>query len=111
MHKRLPSGLVLGLALAACGAAGSAGTAQRVEVFKADGSRQCEPDSGQSPAAMRTDLEAAGIRVHAARSASDGMLHMQVCGAPTGRINVFSIDAAGLDAARSLGFQPLAGPR
>jgi hypothetical protein len=79
---------------------------QHIEVFKPDGSRQCERDTGTPPSRMRAELAAAGILVHSARSASDDMMHTQVCGAPTGRINVFVIDSAALDDARALGFLP-----
>jgi hypothetical protein len=106
------SGLALLCAAAGAGAAdGSAGPAEHVEVFRPDGSRQCEPDSGTPPAAMRAELEAAGVTVHAARTGSDGMMYPQVCGAPTGRINVFSIDPAALADARALGFMPLGEPQ
>jgi hypothetical protein len=85
-----------------------AGGARHVEVFKPDGSRQCEPDSGLPPQDMRAELEAAGIIVYATRSGPDGTMYLQVCGAPTGRINIFTIDAAALDAAQTLGFLPRA---
>lgn len=116
MHKGSLIGWWFGLALlcavAGAGAADdSAGPAEHVEVFKPDGSRQCEPDSGTPPAAMRAELEAAGVTVHAARTGSDGMMYPQVCGALTGRINVFTIDPAALDDARALGFMPLGEPQ
>lgn len=82
------------------------GTPERIDVFKPDGSRQCEPDSGESIAAMREQLTAAGVQVHAARTTMDGMHHAQVCGAPTGRIHVFTIDAAAAETAADLGFLP-----
>jgi hypothetical protein len=113
MHKATLIGWWSGLALlcAVAGAAGGgAGPAEQIEVFKPDGSRQCEPDSGTPPAAMRAELEAAGITVHAARIGSDGMMYPQVCGAPTGRIHVFSIEPAALDDARTLGLMPLGEP-
>jgi hypothetical protein len=82
------------------------GAPGRIDVFKPDGSRQCEPDSGTPIAAMRKQLTVAGIEVHAARTTTDGMHHAQVCGAPTGRIHVFTIDAAAAETAADLGFLP-----
>jgi hypothetical protein len=81
----------------------------RIEVLKPEGSRQCEPDSGTPIDAARSELEAAGVTVYAARTAGDGMNHMQVCGSPTGRLHFFSIDAADAAAAAELGFMPAPG--
>lgn len=85
-------------------ATGSA--AGRIDVFKPDGSRQCEPDSGTPIGAVRAQLADAGVEVLAARTTTDGMHHAQVCGAATGRIHVFTIDAAGAETAANLGFLP-----
>jgi len=116
MNEHNLVGRSLGVALLCIACAGGAQTppapddAQRIEVFKPDGSVQCEPDTGTPPETMRAELETAGITVYDARSASDGMMHIQVCGSPTGRINVFTIDGTALDEAQALGFQPLVAP-
>ena len=96
--------------LAAPSAAQTDGTQQsgRIDIFKPDGSRQCEPDSGIPIDAMQRELTEAGVDVHAASTAADGMLRPQVCGAPTGQIHVFTIDAAAAQAAADLGFLPAA---
>jgi hypothetical protein len=78
-----------------------------VQVYRDDGSLQCEPGSGPPPAAMAERLGSAGITVHGSGTGHDGLSRAAVCGAPTGRINVFDIDAADLDAALGLGFRPL----
>jgi hypothetical protein len=78
-----------------------------VQVYRHDGSLQCAPDSGTPPAAMSETLSSAGITVHGSRTGHDGLSRIAVCGAPTGRINVFEIDAADVDAAFGLGFRPL----
>lgn len=92
-------------------AAGRARDAQRLEVFKPDGSLQCEPDSGTPASAMAAELQAAGVQVYGARRTSDGMMHMQLCGSSTGRINVLEIDGADLEQARGLGFRPFEEPQ
>lgn len=94
------------------GSAAAWSQATRIEVVRADGSRQCEPDSGVPLSTMAAELTAAGIAVHASRSADDGMMRPAVCGAPTGTMHVFQIDAADLPQAQQLGFRPLpAAPR
>jgi hypothetical protein len=77
-----------------------------IKVFKPTGSIQCEPDSGTPLADMQQALTAAGIDVHAAETTSDGRMYAQVCGAPSGEIHVFSIDAADAAAAANLGYLP-----
>ena len=78
----------------------------RIEVYRHDGSRQCEPGSGTAPADMAEALRSAGVEVHGSRSGHDGLNRAAVCGAPTGNIDIFSIDASDLEAARELGFRP-----
>lgn len=77
-------------------------TSTRVLIAKKDGSRQCE-SKGLSPEEMEKQLK--GIKVHSRRKESDGMMHIQMCGAQTGRYNVYEIDAADLKKALSMGFQ------
>lgn len=78
-----------------------------IEVARPDGSRQCEPDTGEPLATAAAALAAAGIQVHASRTGNDGMMYPQVCGAPTGTVHIFSIAPADLAAAMALGFRPL----
>jgi hypothetical protein len=101
--------LPVSAALAQAEVGTSAGTA-RIEVFKPEGSRQCEPDSGTALEATQRQLTDAGVEVYAARTTSDGMNQAQVCGAPTGRIHVFSIDAADAPVAADLNFLPALDP-
>ena len=72
-------------------------------VGKADGSKQCEANSGVAPEVMEKDLT--GIQVYNRSKHSDGRMHSQVCGAPTGKMNVYEIDATSQAAAEKLGFK------
>lgn len=81
-----------------------------VEVFRPDGSRQCEAGSGVPLAAMVAELTAAGVLVLDQRTGNDGVMRIAVCGAPTGSIHIFRIGAAGLATALAMGFRPLTGP-
>lgn len=95
------------LALSGCFASVPEGDTAVREVFKHDGSRQCEPDSGQSAAALRAELAAQGITVLGQRTGHDGRIYPAVCGAPTGRTQVFTIPAAQVTAAETLGYHPV----
>jgi hypothetical protein len=75
----------------------------RVFVYKADGSLQCGQGSRIAPEDMKKELGA--IQVFSAENKSDGMMRIQVCGAPTGMVNVYEIDQKNLEAALKLGFK------
>lgn len=77
--------------------------ADRVRVYRADGSLQCGQGKPISPEEMQKDL--AGLTVHSAENRSDGLMHMQQCGTPTGRCNVYEIDRKDLEAAVKRGFK------
>jgi stress response protein SCP2 len=80
---------------------------EQIEVYRPDGSVQCEPGGAIPLEQMRKTLTDADIVVHSQRKANDGLMRPAVCGAGTGAINVFSIDAEQLDAAIAQGFRPL----
>lgn len=75
----------------------------RVFVFKPDGSLQCQSGKKISPDEMKQELK--DIPVFKSYSQHDGRLHPQICGAPTGKVNVYEIDAESLAAAEKLGFK------
>jgi hypothetical protein len=78
--------------------------AEQVEVYKFDGSLQCNPDAKPAPPeAVRTELEAAGIAVRAVRKDHVGLVP-QVCGFPTGQVNVAVIAPDQYAAALALGY-------
>ncbi|WP_374089907.1 hypothetical protein [Methylomicrobium lacus] len=79
---------------------------QWVTVAKSNESIQCE-SAGISPKTMKKELTEAKIPAKHARCGTDGMLYSAVCGAETGRLNLFDIPAKKLGDASELGFQPL----
>jgi hypothetical protein len=78
-----------------------------VEVYKYDGSLQCQMGDEVPLDAMAAELEQAGVAVKNRRKGTDGLVHAALCGASSGVINVFEIDSAGLSTAQELGFQLL----
>lgn len=93
--------------LSGCAAATPPETTETREVYKPEGSRQCEPGSGVGAAELRAELEAARIPVLGYRPGSDGRVRPAVCGAQTGRIHVFAIPAAAVSDAQALGYRPV----
>lgn len=78
----------------------------RVRVYKPDGSRQCETRKrGKALEVMEREL--AGIKVYAREKRTDGLMHIQICGSPTGMINLFEIDSTFLKQADERGFKRL----
>ena len=84
-------------------ALGSASTASHVKVFKYDGSLQCGMGKPISLSDMQKEL--AGIAVYSAENKADGLMHIQACGTPTGRANVYEIEKAQLDTAKQKSFR------
>lgn len=76
---------------------------QRVRVYKADGSLQCGMGKKIEPSEMQKEL--GSIKVYSSENKHDGMMRVQVCGHPTGQMNVYEIQAKDLDAALKLGFK------
>lgn len=78
-------------------------TPLKVRVYQSDGSRQCERRGGKS--VETTERELAGIPVYHREKRSDGLMHIQVCGSPTGIINIYEIDSSNLKQAEERGFK------
>lgn len=79
-------------------------TAKKVShVYKYDGTKQCGEGQEISLEAMSKQLE--NIKVLSMSKKNDGMMRIQVCGAPTGQANVYEIDTENLAKAKKLGFQ------
>ena len=76
-----------------------------VLVYKADGSLQCGQGKGVSIDEMEKQLK--GIKVLSRDKRPDGKMHIQLCGSPTGVINVFEISETNLKDAESRGFKKL----
>lgn len=73
-----------------------------VFVAKSDGAKQCE-GKGIAPEKMEADLK--DIKVFSKSNQSDGLMRTAVCGASSGRFNVFEIEAKDLEKAKTLGFK------
>ena len=78
-----------------------------VEVYKYDGSLQCQRGKETALEIMARELTAKGIEVKASRKGSDGLMHIAMCGASNGRLNVYLIATESLAKARELGFELL----
>lgn len=81
---------------------------KKVLVAKHDGSKQCQEKSGSALEEMAKDLNE--IEVFRQFKADDGMMRIQVCGAPTGTHNVYEILATDQDKALNVGFEVWKGP-
>ncbi len=76
---------------------------QRVKVYKPDGSLQC--GQGKKIDLEKMSKELKGIQIFSKENKNDGLMRIQVCGAPTGSCNVFQIDQKDSEAALKLGFK------
>ncbi|WP_413291499.1 hypothetical protein [Bdellovibrio sp. HCB337] len=85
------------------GAVKPASKLDRVKVYKPDGSLQCGQGKATPLADMQKDLK--NIKVHSSFNKNDGMMRIQVCGAPTGNSNVYEIDRKDLEVALKYGFK------
>jgi hypothetical protein len=83
--------------------------AANVSVFKYDGSKQCEKDSGISLETMQKK-ELKGIKVVKSSKQPDGMMHASMCGGGTGMMNVYEISEKDLNKAEKRGFKKLTPP-
>lgn len=99
---------IIGLAAFALLMGGCSGSqeANTVKVFQSDAAVQCESE-GIALADMQKVLAAGNIKVHCAQKTNNGMMHMTLCGTPTGSINVYSIPKEQLEQAQILGFVPV----
>ena len=75
----------------------------KVKVYKPDGSLQCGMGAKISLDTMEKDLK--GIKVFNRYNMNDGLMRIQVCGAPTGQSNVYEISRNDLDKALKAGFK------
>ncbi|MGV8839595.1 MAG: hypothetical protein ACWA6X_04755 [Bauldia sp.] len=75
-----------------------------VEVYKYDGTLQCGMGQEIPLETMAAELRAARIEVLSSRKGNDGLMHIAVCGASTGDINIYTIRSVSLPTAIDLGF-------
>jgi len=78
-------------------------SADRIKVYKPDGSLQCGMGKAIALADMQAELK--NIYVYSSLNKNDGMMRIQVCGSPTGNSNVYEIDRKDLEAALKMGFK------
>ena len=111
--RSLIIGIPLYLALTSCGSnTGSVKpsnpavntTDVYAKVYKYDGSLQCEPNAS-SLNDMRHELTSKKIDVICAQKANDGLVYPTMCGAQTGKINVYTLHQSTLSDAEKLGFK------
>ena len=76
---------------------------KNILVFKYDGSKQCGEGKEITLDAMSRQLQ--DIKIISMSKKHDGMMRIQVCGAPTGHANVYEISEKDLKKANSQGFQ------
>ncbi|MFN8945806.1 MAG: hypothetical protein ACK5WZ_14410 [Pseudobdellovibrionaceae bacterium] len=76
---------------------------ERVKVAKLDGTLQCNQGKQIPLAEMAKQL--AGIQIFSEKNLNDGLMRIQVCGAPTGQNNVYEIPKSELKKAVGLGFK------
>lgn len=78
---------------------------QLVSIYKTDGSLQCHSEVlDTSLEEMQQALINNDIQVHHAAKSNDGLMHLQLCGSPTGNINVFKISESDIEKAQAHGF-------
>jgi len=73
-----------------------------VWVYRYDNSKQCDTIPGISLDEGSKDL--GDIRVHSKQKQYDGLMRIQVCGAPTGKANTYKILRTDLPLAESSGY-------
>jgi len=99
--KAIP--LIIGILLmAACQHVATSAT--YTKVYKIDGSVQCGY-TGIELNAMALELTNAGIDVVCSQKGHDGLMRAAVCGADTGKLNIYTIEKKHLPDAESIGFK------
>ncbi|WML85479.1 hypothetical protein [Thiothrix subterranea] len=74
-----------------------------VDVYKYQGSRQCE-GGGTPLAEMQRQLQAGGAIVTSTSCGMDGRMYPAFCGGADGKINIFTISSNSMNAALAQGF-------
>jgi hypothetical protein len=78
--------------------------AKNILVYKYDGTKQCGEGQEITLDAMSRQLR--DVKIVSMSKKHDGMMRIQVCGAPTGHANVYEISEKDLVKAKSYGFLP-----
>ena len=78
------------------------GKEEHVFIYKYDGALQC--GLGHAVKVQVMEQELTGITVYSRENKPDGLMHVQACGQPTGRANVYEVSKSNADKAKSRGF-------
>jgi hypothetical protein len=78
-----------------------------IQIYKETGAKQCGEGDAIPLQKVKEQLTKNKVEPLDAKTQSDGYMHMQVCGAPTGEIHVFTIQKSQLKRATALGFKIL----
>jgi hypothetical protein len=84
--------------------------AKTITVYKYDGTLLCEVGKEIPLEVMARQLTDAGISIVSQRKSDDGLMHIQLCGASTGRVNAYEIASSDTQKALDLGFSYLVTP-
>ena len=102
---KLATAAVLIMTLMGCASGHCLGTKaeKKIKIYKPDGSLQCTGGKVTSLEAMAKEL--GDIKIYSQENKSDGMMHVMMCGTPTGRVNVYEINEADFSKVSGLGFK------
>lgn len=100
VHIKIATIVMPLLVITACGS----NTNEQVKVFKQDQSIQCT-GGGISLDEMQLELTNQGIDVICAQKGHDGLARITVCEAPTGNLNIYTINKSNLSDAGKAGFK------
>jgi hypothetical protein len=76
-------------------------------VFKADGTKHCNPNPGIELTTMQQELSSKKIDVYSMHKGHDGREGIALCGQSTGQINIYEIKSSDLSTAIGLGFKEI----
>jgi hypothetical protein len=80
-------------------------------IYKYDGTLMCGEGKEIKLDEMSKELTRAGISIVSQKKATDGLMHMQLCGSITGSVNAYEISSSDLQKALDLGFAYLVTPQ
>ncbi len=75
----------------------------KVKIYKADGTLQC--NQGEKISLEKMAKELGVIHIFSSENKHDGLMRIQLCGKPTGNNNVYEIESVDLEKALALGFK------
>ncbi|MDZ4676216.1 MAG: hypothetical protein SGI74_01800 [Oligoflexia bacterium] len=81
-----------------------------INVYKGTGELQCGAGKAIPIEDMQHTLTTNKITIYESKTRLDGLMHIALCGSPTGKIHVFTIAQQDLKKAQKLGFKELKKP-